>query len=196
MKKIAIATLLMIPCALAAEGRLAALWQQMPDGIVPLLSKTNRLDMIDFCENDMESRVTNVLDGYSTMDTLTSDYLHVTLSPQTTLEMKLSGESIIAVHSAASVSSTITIYNKDWEEIGNIPMPAVQDFLPQDADKHLAQTLEAVPLITASLSPDNDSITFTLHTVDLSRDERREAEPLLHKVTIGLQEQEVDCQAP
>lgn len=188
---------LMLPLAAAAQEAdstvvgaqsISALWQQMPDEVVPVLSKINRLDMIDFRENNMEARVSNIMGGNSVMDTLTCDYLHVTLSPQTALEMKLLPDGrVVVVNTAAALSSTISVYNAEWQQTGTMQMPAVADFLPADVAPTLLNALAAVPLITAALSPADDSVTFTLHPDELSRDDRKEAVTLLHTVSVKME---------
>lgn len=61
----------------------------MPDSILPMVTKNNRLDCIDFIENNMEARVRNKVDEYVTLEALTPDYARFRTSAVAVLEMKL-----------------------------------------------------------------------------------------------------------
>ena len=39
----------------------------MPDSVLGIMTKNNRLDCIDFIENDMEAKVRNRFDGFSVL---------------------------------------------------------------------------------------------------------------------------------
>ena len=68
---------------------MAALFKEMPDSLMPYLTKNNRLDMLDFMEARMKAEVTNLFDGKSEMTALTADSLTVKMSPVLTISMKL-----------------------------------------------------------------------------------------------------------
>ena len=53
----------------------------MPDSVLGIMTKNNRLDCIDFIENDMEAKVRNRFDGFSVLKALTVDYLDLQLTP-------------------------------------------------------------------------------------------------------------------
>ena len=91
MKKIYIAFLLVcVPfCVNAQELTMAALFKEMPDSLMPYLSRNNRLDMIDFMEANMKAEVTNLLDGRSCMTAMSADSLSIRLSDVLQVEMKL-----------------------------------------------------------------------------------------------------------
>ena len=61
----------------------------MPDSVLGIMTKNNRLDCIDFIENDMEAKVRNRFDGFSVLKALTVDYLDLQLTPNCRVEMKL-----------------------------------------------------------------------------------------------------------
>ncbi len=61
----------------------------MPDSIAPMVTRNNRLDCIDYIENNMEARVRNILDEYVTLEALTADYARFRTSPSAFLELKL-----------------------------------------------------------------------------------------------------------
>lgn len=76
-------------CAFAQEPTVAALFREMPDSLMPYLTKNNRLDMLDFMEARMKAEVTNRFDGKSEMTALSSDSLTVRLSDALTVDMRL-----------------------------------------------------------------------------------------------------------
>lgn len=61
----------------------------MPDSVLPMVTKNNRLDCIDFIENQMEARVRNKVDAYVTLEVLTSDYARFRTSETSVQELKL-----------------------------------------------------------------------------------------------------------
>ena len=61
----------------------------MPDSVMPLLTKNNLLDFIDFYDYQMEAVVTNRLEGKSRMEMLTDDYVLINYTRMTDVAMKL-----------------------------------------------------------------------------------------------------------
>ena len=68
---------------------MAALFKEMPDSLMPYLTRNNRLDMLDFMEAHMKAEVTNRFDGKSEMKALTPDSLFITMNNLLTIDMKL-----------------------------------------------------------------------------------------------------------
>jgi hypothetical protein len=61
----------------------------MPDSVMPLLTKNNRLDFIDFYDAKMEAVVTNRMSGKSRMHTLTNDFVQIEYTASADVSMKL-----------------------------------------------------------------------------------------------------------
>ncbi len=74
---------------LAQTPMMRDVFAAMPDSVLPMVTKNNRLDCIDFIENNMEARVRNKLDEYVTLEALTADYARFRTSPSQLLELKL-----------------------------------------------------------------------------------------------------------
>ena len=70
----------------------AAVFKTMPDSLLPVLSLTNRLDMIDFMEAQMKAEVTNLLEGSSEMTALTDDSLSIRMDTVLRVDMVLRTE--------------------------------------------------------------------------------------------------------
>jgi hypothetical protein len=61
----------------------------MPDSILPYLTETNRLDMLDFMDSHMKARVQNKFDGYSEMLHLADDSLTIQMSNVMLLTLRM-----------------------------------------------------------------------------------------------------------
>ena len=102
MKKIFLSSLLfLVVLSSCAQVRRRDVFAQLPDSVLPLLTKNNRLDCIDFIENNMEARVKNRFNDHVVLEALTDDYLSIRTSESSKVEMKIivqAGDSLIAVN--------------------------------------------------------------------------------------------------
>ncbi len=89
MKIILSAFLLLVSLSAGAQHTIGELFKVMPDSLMPLLTKNNRLDMIDFLDAKMNAIVRNKLDGESEMTRLTADSLTVKMSNSQTVHLFL-----------------------------------------------------------------------------------------------------------
>lgn len=74
MKRVFI-LILLFPTLLHAQLTMREVLLQMPDSLVPYLSRENRLDMLDYLDAKMQPEVTNELQGKSKLLSLGSDSL-------------------------------------------------------------------------------------------------------------------------
>ncbi len=170
-----------------AQERIRDIYAAAPDSIFPLLTKNNRLDQIDFRENNMKAEVKNKFDGHSELLVLSERYLQLRLSDHCLVEMKLLSDSTLAspsdadlrfcmvqTYSAPAPDSRVRLFDAAWHELPQtINRPSVDDFLSEDVDIDVRLALQALPLIKASLSPNDDTITFELQTSELTREQRK-----------------------
>ena len=178
------------------EVSIRDIYAAAPDSIFPLLTKNNRLDQIDFRENNMQAVVKNRFDGHSELLLLTDRYLKLQLSERCIVEMRLLSDSTLASPSdtdlrfcmvetfnAPAPDSRIRLFDAQWHELPQtIERPSVDDFLSDDVDIDTRLALQALPLIKASLSPDDDTITFSLQTSELTREQRKGIEGKIHEI--------------
>lgn len=75
--------------AQATTLKAADAFRQMPDSILPYLTETNRLDMLDFMDSHMKARVQNKFDGYSEMLHLADDSLTIQMSNVMLLTLRM-----------------------------------------------------------------------------------------------------------
>lgn len=88
-KRFSVLFLLLLALNVSAQHKMGDLFREMPDSLLPLLSRNNRLDMIDFCEAKMKSEVQNNLEGMSAMIQLSSDSLHLRLNDALSVRLYL-----------------------------------------------------------------------------------------------------------
>ena len=162
------------------------IYAEAPDSIFPLLTKNNRLDQIDFRENNMQAVVKNRFDAPSELLVLTDRYLKLQLSERCLVEMRLLSDSTICMvqtYNAPAPDSRVRFFDTIWNELPRtIERPSVDDFLSEDVDTDVRLALQALPLIKASLSENDDAITFELQTRELTREQREKVEGKIHVI--------------
>ena len=162
-KLIYIFTLLAFACVANAR-EMRDIFLEMPDSIIPLLTKNNRADCVDFLDAKMKARVTNKLDGQSELLELTTDYLKMKLTAHTYLQMKLlpcsSGDTIICMINtvcAEANDSRIRFYNKEWKEVSPakklFKKPQTKDFFTAGDSLDKILLIADIYLVELTLSP-------------------------------------------
>lgn len=172
---------------LSAQVLMRDVFIQMPDEMLPLVTRNNRLDCVDFIENGMQAKVKNRMDEYIELKQLTKDYLLLQTSEVGQVEMKLLSTSdstavicMVETVKGPLADSYVSFYTQDWQPThaydAQVQRPAVEAFFPVVADEHrlkvedaLAQ-LHDLALIEARLSADDNSITWTLALDLLTKD--------------------------
>ena len=152
----------------------------MPDSILPILTKVNRADCIDFLDSDMRALVKNRFDQQSEMTSLTEDYIAMQLSPQSRFEMKMlpitdSTHVICTIRTVCSKAcdSQLQFFTQDWAPLDSknfITLPSSTDFVPETLPSQVADTLSTpwetlcaeadILLMQASLSDTTSTLTF------------------------------------
>jgi len=169
-----------------SQTRIRDIYAEAPDSIFPLLTKNNRLDQIDFRENNMQAVVKNKYDDRVELLVLTDKYLKLQLSDHCIVEMRLLSDStfcMVQTYSAPAPDSHIRLFDAAWNELPQtIERPAVDDFLSEDIDTDVRLSLQALPLIKASLSETDNTITFELQTSELTREQRKQAEGKVRQI--------------
>lgn len=179
--------LLLVSCSIwqAQAQKMRDVFAHMPDTVLSLLTEYNRLDCIDFIENNQEAKVRNRMDGFSVLQKLTKDYLRLQLTASTQIEMKLlSGKdsleyiALLKTYSAPAKSSVISFYTLDWQKLPAASFmkapdfdsfwkqPALADQAETDSIAYLKKMMDLRPVV-ASLSESDESLTFILQPVDL-----------------------------
>lgn len=179
--------LIQIVVALSCCGQdIKAVWQAMPDSLVPYLDRNSRQQLVERYE--MESKemgekemgsVANRLDGHSRIDTLTSDYLLLRLNEQSLLELKLmpvasegtgdvNGDTVVCVSRTVFgplPESVVSIYTHEWVHRCDTVFKSTDllqrpDTLSEAAFAELKKQVSAV-MWQARLFPDHDNLVLT-----------------------------------
>ncbi len=173
-------------------------WLSMPSSVVPYLNANMRLECVELKDMELDAEVKNLLGGITVLDTLTNNYLHVTLSEVATLEIKSlpmdGGDSILCVIKtvgAPEKDSKIWLYDADWqplreqqeqldELLKNLPGSLTHrpDTMEQAKYDELVEMIDPV-MVEACLSPEEDVLSFSLSLPLLNKEERSQLTPLL-----------------
>lgn len=179
-----------------AEGkRMREVFAETPDSIFPFLTRNNRLDCIDFIENNMPARVKNRFESNSELKVLTDDYMLIRLSSRSQVEMKLvpraaQGDTILCfVHTveAGAADSHVRFFTPEWKELPIVcERPSVDAFMEEGMNEDARAFLRGLPLMSASLSADDTSLTWHLQTGVLEPSLRENAAKKTHPIDKDL----------
>lgn len=177
----------------AQDVRMRDVFAQAPDSIFPLLTRNNRLDCIDFIENSMKARVKNRFYTYSELTALTADYLSLQVTEHSVVEMKLLARPsqqdtvlcMVCTYSAPAADSDIFFYDLHWNPLTlTAPRPAVDVFLDDDVDADARAFLHGLPLMSAALTADSPSLTWTLQSQELATELRKKNADKVHPIVM------------
>lgn len=100
------------------------LWVSMPDSLMPMVNKSQRIEFLDLKNLGVKAEVDNLLEESCQLDSVTSDYLKLTTSPSSLYEMRLlpqtSGDSLLCIvrtFSAPEKESELKFYDQEWKEL-------------------------------------------------------------------------------
>jgi hypothetical protein len=171
------------------------IWLSMPDSVITYLNKNKRIEMVDYIDMKVRADVKNALEGTSVMDTLTHDFLQVTLNEACTLQMRTlpseEGDTLFCLvksFKGPQTESEISIFNQDWQKIKNVTplsasLIAKPDTMSTTTFDDLQRLLD-VSLIEAQLSIEKPTLTLTLSAINLSKKEKEKIRPLLSSRTL------------
>ena len=95
---------------------------------------------------------------------------------------------MVQTYNAPASDSRIRLFDTNWNELSQtIERPSVDEFLSEDVDIDARLALQALPLIKASLSESDDTITFELQTSELTREQRQKVEGKVHTIIRKLE---------
>ena len=123
MKKLMLALLLATTLnqASAQSVTIRDVFRQMPDSIMPYLSKNNRLDFIDFLDSGMKAEVKNQLGGTSQMTSLGADSLTIRMNPSLSTHLLLMDSTVVMIETFTVDSiygqSRVYYFTTAWQPI-------------------------------------------------------------------------------
>lgn len=182
-------------CTVAAKAQnMEKLFGEMPDSIVPVMSKTNRLDCIDFFKSKMTSNVQNIYNGKSRISDLTENFLVLQPTTSSQVEMRtydVEGKGrIIAVaytYMAPAKETTLAFYDMSWKKLKTadfISLPQKNEFIIKNdtADSEnleKAKGILADAFVFAEIDKDSGNISFALSTEAVTDDKLKKALPYI-----------------
>lgn len=196
MKRLILAILIGMAIASGAKGQeMDAVFVAMPDQNIPQLENAWRKDLIDLFNTGKEARLKNTMNGFSTLEKLTSDYLLLQVTDRSTIEMKLlplvNNTKIVCMVKTVDgpvPDSRIEFYSTEWEPLdaSDLFTPVSPDwFIKEDTDRNSNAFMDAdsrldMDLIQYKLSPDNLTLSVTYTTpLYLSREDRKNVTPFI-----------------
>ena len=205
MKRIFLLSLLYcVALSAFAQLRMREVFAQLPDSVLPLMSKNNRLDCIDFIENGMEARVKNHFGDPVVLDSLADDYLLLHTGATEYVEMRLvptASEVLICVNRTyfgPAADSEVRIYDTSWRFVAVVRRPDVRQFVNSSEDigqlanekldtaRMIRSEAEVLPLIKASLSSVPGKVEWELQTAEFSKELKKVASRYLQPVICDL----------
>ena len=191
--------LMILPCmnTFAQSTNMHTVFSNMKDEILPILTKNSRLDLIDYIDNNMQAKVRNRLDGFTTMETLTDNYCRIKLAENSSMEIKLlkreNNDTIISIIRSAKIDawdSYIKFYNLNWEELSSndfFSLPAVETFIQKtddmnDTDYQNILNKADIPYYYMEFNKDSDDLTITYESSAIKNiDYDTELKPYINK---------------
>ena len=187
MKKLLILFLVSLSMIPLSAKSVREMWLSMPDSIIPYLNNNQRIELVDFINLNVKSEVSNLLGDSTVLDTLSTDYLHLTVNPSTKIELKMlpfvNADSILCMIktlNAPESESMIEFYDKDWNRLPSEAMfdgsdlNSIKDSLVF-AQHALLENKHDMPdpvLMYASLNLATNEILFRLSFPLMSREEK------------------------
>lgn len=197
MKKILICLFVALAASMQAKS-MRELLVTMPDSIVPYLSKSHRIELVDLLDMKVKPEVKNLLDGSSKIDTLATGYLSLSLSEAATIELKLlpleGGDSLLCMVKTLAGperESEVSFYSQQWEPMrrqgmfGGKSLPEMSESLivrPDTMDEQRFRELRAMiepRLVCARLSLGDNSISLSLSLPLVAEEEKADIKAIL-----------------
>lgn len=189
MKKILI-IICFLTCWLGVSAQsLREVWIEMPDSILPYLSKSQRTELADYVEMKAEPAVLSTFGDSVRIERMTNNYLLLKANEATRLEIKLLDNNTLALVQtwmAPAAESKLSLFNLQWqpkEAVVDYKVNIVKPDSMSDEDFSDLKTLMSPRLKEYRLSADNNSLSVSWNFPLLSKkDVKRVAEILKSQV--------------
>ena len=185
MKKILI-IICFLTCWLGVSAQsLREVWIEMPDSILPYLSKSQRTELADYVEMKAEPAVLSTFGDSVRIERMTNNYLLLKANEAIRLEIKLLDNNTLALVQtwmAPAAESKLSLFNLQWQ-----PKEAVVDYKANivkpdsmsDEDFSDLKTLMSPRLKEYRLSADNNSLSVSWNYPLLSKKDVKRVTELL-----------------
>ena len=164
---IIVLTMALLPLDGAART-IADFFASEPGNVFPLLTRTNRLDLVDYYNSGQTVAVPNNLGGTSQLEALDSAYLKLQTSGSKVVEMRMlttgSRDTVMVVIETVLTpvpDSKLTLWNSQWQMLRtdkHFKMPGIDDFIVKKMPSELRADLQDAmifPLIQLTFKGDH-----------------------------------------
>ena len=202
-KKTLLIALLVMAIALPLQARtMRDLFITEHADICLVLTKTNRLDMLDYYDSGQKHEMDNNMDGKSVLTVADSDFVELNMSESRTVQMKLLTQGIdtviavIETFKTPTPDSKISFYNTAWIQQNEklfFSMPTMNDFILKSIDKKKRAELLAeitFPLIKLEFTGANHNTLTASHGLKqflVAEDYNRIARYYIPSITYNVQ---------
>ena len=185
MKKILI-IICFLTCWLGVSAQsLREVWIEMPDSILPYLSKSQRTELADYIEMKAEPAVLSTFGDSVRIERMTNNYLLLKANEATRLEIKLLDNNTLALVQtwmAPAAESKLRLFNLQWQPKEAVVAYKVNIVKPDsmsDEDFADLKTLMSPRLKEYRLSADNNSLSVSWNYPLLSKKDVKRVTELL-----------------
>ena len=170
-------SLALLPLTLTART-IADFFASEPGNIFPLLTRTNRLDMVDYHKSGQTVAIANNLTGESRLLELDSTYIKVQTSGSKMVEMLMrtaGKDTVITVIETVMTpvpDSRLTQWNSHWQRYISdrlFAMPVIDDFFVKKMPQELRADLQDAmifPLIRLTFTGENHDTIEASHGLE------------------------------
>ena len=185
MKKILI-IICFLTCWVGVSAQsLREVWIEMPDSILPYLSKSQRTELADYVEMKAEPAVLSTFGDSVRIERMTNNYLLLKANEATRLEIKLLDNNTLALVQtwmAPAAESKLSLFNLQWQPKEAVVAYKVNIVKPDsmsDEDFADLKTLMSPRLKEYRLSADNNSLSVSWNYPLLSKKDVKRVTELL-----------------
>lgn len=184
--------------AMAMEARpMREIWTSLPDSLLPYVDRNHRLEMVEFIDMNLNGDVDNLFGGKSEMDTITTDYIGLTLSQSSSMQIKrlpvAGGDSLLCVvktYLGPAAESEVAFYHQDWTPASvmlSLDSAGTARWMPRllvkpdtMSEEHFVhyKTFISPYIVGARLSPDDDNLELRLSLPMPVREEKQALEAM------------------
>ena len=185
MKKTLIIICLLTCWLCASAQSLREVWIEMPDSVLPYLSKSQRTELADYVEMKADPAVLNTFGDSVRIERMTKNYLLLRASNVSFLEIKLLDDNTLALvqtWKAPAAESKLSLFNLQWQPkkmVVECKENFVKPVAMSDEEFNDLQSLMVPRLKEYHLLVDNNSLSVSWNYPLLSKKDVKRVADLL-----------------
>lgn len=165
-----------------AAQPVAEAFKTAPSGLLPLLAKNTRLDMIDYFNSGMDTPSKNELGGNSRIESMTDESIILTVSSASKAQLATlpyGNETLVAFISTVETpasDSKMSVFTFDWSQDlteKTFKEPEIKDWLTAEGKKKDSEVEAMMPfmLVAYSYDPATKILTLTNNSASFISDD-------------------------